>query len=111
MKKFALCLPLLLAAAVATAADPVPAGVATPPATSGAKAATTFVPPSGYRRQVISGTVYYCKNTVVLGSKLPKRVCLTEEQAERMQKDTSAFIDNLNQSSAICVNPANCGGN
>lgn len=69
-----------------------------------------FEPPPGFRLQTVDGQEVYCRKVVVLGSRFPKRVCMSQSQLEDMERGNQAMRDSMSQSNGICGSSIGCGG-
>jgi hypothetical protein len=105
------------AVAVAPAAAPVspaPAAAAEAPASPAAIVADAsptdgeFKPPAGYKQRVENGATVYCRKVMVLGSRFPKDLCLTEAQVRDLEASNDNMRRDKDQSSRICTAGA-CG--
>jgi hypothetical protein len=65
--------------------------------------------PAGYRARKIEGNTLYCKTTQILGSRLPKTICLTADEISLVQKNTDSAMTDMNQKMSVCVDPNSCG--
>jgi hypothetical protein len=97
-----------------------PPGAATPPALTQGSAAPVaaaasehvddFEPPPGFKARFGNGETIYCRKTVVLGSRFPKEMCLTEAQLKDFEANNDSMRRNKDEASRVCANPAACGG-
>ena len=65
--------------------------------------------PAGYRTVTRDGVRLYCKNTVLLGSKLKKDVCLTPEQYEEFEAGSERDRERLRSAASSCRGDAGYG--
>ena len=64
--------------------------------------------PPGFKPTRISGELFYCRKMVVLGSRFPKQLCLTEEQLKQHVAGTEEMKRNKDQISHVCTSKAGC---
>jgi hypothetical protein len=92
---------------------------ASPAATEGTTAAITpaeetkdFKPPPGYRAKRVNGEQVYCTKIVVLGSRFAKEDCRTEGQLRDLEAQKASMRGEMDQKNRVCssANGA-CGGN
>jgi hypothetical protein len=61
-----------------------------------------FEPPPGYKTKILDWDILYCRKAPVLGSRLPKEVCMTESQLKEHIATTEALREEMDQRRAIC---------
>jgi hypothetical protein len=111
MRLFVLCSLMVMGGC---AANPGPAPVsdaaaASPPAAPAEKASNLPLDlPPGFKPTRISGELFYCRKMVVLGSRFPKQLCLTEEQLKQHVAGTEEMKRNKDQISHVCTSTAGC---
>ena len=97
------------AAASPQAAAAAPAAA---PSTEAQPAATAsnlpFDLPPGFKPTRISGELFYCRKMVVLGSRFPKQLCLTEHQLKEHMAGNEEIKRNKDQISHVCTSTAGC---
>jgi hypothetical protein len=109
MRLFVLCSLMVIGGC---AANPGPAPVsdaALPPAAPAETASNLPLDlPPGFKPTRISGELFYCRKMVVLGSRFPKQLCLTEEQLKQHVAGTEEMKRNKDQISHVCTSTAGC---
>ena len=69
-----------------------------------------FKPPSGYVAKVIKGEQVYCHNEVIIGSRLPHRVCYSQYDLEEIERRKDSMRQNVEKGQRSCTNMQACGG-
>ncbi|HKQ13160.1 MAG TPA: hypothetical protein VJT80_06975 [Steroidobacteraceae bacterium] len=117
MRLFVLCSLMVIGGC---AANPGPAPVSDAAAASAQAAASSPAAPAekasnlplnmppGFKPTRISGELFYCRKMVVLGSRFPKQLCLTEEQLKQHVAGTEEMKRNKDQISHVCTSTAGC---
>jgi hypothetical protein len=83
---------------------------AAPNAVASANVEREFKPPQGFKPKILEWSIVYCKKMTVLGTRFPKEVCMTEAQLKDHVATNEAMGRDMDRTSRICSNPANCGG-
>ena len=112
MRLFMLGALLVLGGCVANPGSPPAsdAAAAAPPAAqpSAQVSKAPFDLPPGFKPTRISGELFYCRKMVVLGSRFPKQLCLTEDQLKEHMAGNEAMKRNKDGVSRLCTSKANC---
>ncbi|NJO13616.1 MAG: hypothetical protein HC872_09305 [Gammaproteobacteria bacterium] len=56
----------------------------------------------------MNGELFYCRKMVVLGSRFPQNLCLSESQLKEHMARTEAMKRNKDEVSRICTTKAGC---
>lgn len=70
-----------------------------------------FDPPPGYKPRTRDGQTLYCRKVVVLGSRFPKEICMTQAQLEEHERSNQAMRDDMSQHVPLCTSAAGCVAN
>lgn len=98
----------------APAANLAPApGITSAPAEATPKVSKEgqFKPPAGYKTKLVGQNLYYCKKTVVLGSRFPKEICMNEAELKEHLASTDEMRRDKDEVSRICTSATGCAWN
>jgi hypothetical protein len=65
--------------------------------------------PPGFKPTRISGELFFCRKMVVLGSRFPRHLCLSEDQLKEYLARTEEMKRNKEEASHVCTTSAGCG--
>lgn len=101
--------PAVEAPAATTA--PAAAQAADGSAASAKAADKPFMPPTGFKARKVSGNLMYCRSEVIVGTRLPKLVCYTQEQVEDIERRSRTLEDDVSRSRRVCSTIEACASN
>jgi hypothetical protein len=80
-----------------------PTGVAKDAARAAPTAADEgFKVPAGHTPKMLKGELRYCRSETIVGTRLPKQYCFTQEQLEEMEKRRRSIQEDLTRSRKSC---------
>jgi hypothetical protein len=102
--RIAVTTALLMAAAIAWAAEPVkPDGNKETAAAS--EKERSFKPPGGWRPKRVNGELVYCTKLREYNSRISREECMTEAQLRDLQRAGRAAREELEKRSRTCSGP------
>lgn len=104
-----------MGSSVTTAADPAQADgsaeTAIAPAAATPSSGSDFNPPAGYQKRSFEGRTVYCRSETPVGTRFPKRYCLTQDQLERIEANRRNVQREVDRARRNCVAGGSyCGG-
>jgi hypothetical protein len=85
-----------------------PAAPAASNAVASANVEREFKPPKGFKLKTLESSIVYCKKMLILGSRFPKEVCMTEVQLKDYMAVNEGMRNDLDQRSRTCSSAAVC---
>jgi hypothetical protein len=69
-----------------------------------------FKPPMGYKAKIVGWDILYCRKMVILGSRFPKEVCMTEAQLKEHMITNDEMRRDVDKATRTCSTAGACGG-
>jgi hypothetical protein len=68
-----------------------------------------FKPPLGYKAKIVGWDILYCRKMVILGSRFPKEVCMTETQLREHVAKNDEMRREVDKATRTCSSAGACG--
>lgn len=69
-----------------------------------------FKPPAGYKAKIVGWDILYCRKMVILGSRFPKEICMTEAQLRDHVARNDEMRRDVDKATRTCSTAGACGG-
>lgn len=69
-----------------------------------------FKPPMGYKAKIVGWDILYCRKMVILGSRFPKEICMTETQLKEHLARNDEMRRDVDKATRTCSTAGACGG-
>jgi hypothetical protein len=69
-----------------------------------------FKPPPGYKAKIVGWEILYCSKMVLLGSRFPKEVCMSEAELKEYAAKNDEMRRDMGKATRTCGAVEACGG-